>query len=125
EIEIADDDAQEAVEVVRDAAGELADRLEPLRPPLAFLRGDALGHVAAYEIVPLLRLGPDAGPAQRHDVAVLVDIPAVDVARELAAPGETHFVSGVFEVLVIDVGRGAAADHFLGPVTEDRERAGA
>ena len=45
QLEVADDDGQQVVEIVRDAAGELADRLHLLR--LAQLRlGFALGDVA-------------------------------------------------------------------------------
>ena len=45
--EIADDDGEQVVEVVRDAAGELADRLHLLRLPQLFLDQAALGEVAS------------------------------------------------------------------------------
>ena len=45
-VEIADDDGQQVVEVVRDAAGELADALHLLGLPQLLLGGPPLGQVA-------------------------------------------------------------------------------
>jgi hypothetical protein len=66
-----DDDREDVVEVVRDAAGELADRLHLLRLAQLALERDPLGHVAADEEILAVRLGPHAGPGERHRLAVL------------------------------------------------------
>ena len=63
----ADDDGEDVVEVVGDAAGQLADRLHLLGLAQLLLELDALGHVAADEEVLLLGLRPYADPGERHD----------------------------------------------------------
>src|SRR3546814_9799892 len=57
DLEPADDDREHIVEVVRDAAGELADRLHLLRLAQPRLGGLALGHFGAQRIVGTFKLG--------------------------------------------------------------------
>ena len=49
QVEVADDGGQQVVEVVRDAAGELADRLHLLRLTQHVFRASSLRHVAHHE----------------------------------------------------------------------------
>src|SRR3546814_7349112 len=69
---------QQVVEVMGDAAGQLADRFQPLGTAQAILLRIALGHVAADEEMLLFGFRPDAGPVQRHHVAVTMHVVAVD-----------------------------------------------
>ena len=98
----AGDDGQDVVEVVRDAAGELADRLHLLRLAELGFGGLLLGHVAADEVISPRRLRPCAGPVQRHRAAVLVDIACLEVALLPAAPRRAHLVAGVLEIVGVD-----------------------
>ncbi len=120
---IAQDDREQIVEVVGDAARELAHRLHLLRLPELLFGRHALGHVAADEEVLLLRLGPCAHPGQGHDVAFLVHIAAIEVAHAAAVPRQSHLRPRPLEIGRIDEVGGAAPDHLLGLVAEDRPRA--
>ena len=75
---------------MRDAASELTDGLHLLRLAKLAFEQDPLAHVAADEEILVIGLRPDAGPGQRHRVAVLVHIAAFEVARVPAAPGVPH-----------------------------------
>ena len=115
----ADDDGQDVVEVVGDPAGQLADGLHLLRLAQLLLQLDALRHVATDEEVLLVGLRPDTCPAERNDTTVLVDVTTVEVARELAAAREPHFVARILKIIGIEKLSGAAADHLMGSITED------
>ena len=78
--EIADDDGQQVVEVVRDAAGELADAFHLLRLPQPLFGGAPFGQIARdlgeadqLSIRVLNRIDDDARP---EPAAVLADAPA-------------------------------------------------
>ena len=62
----AGDHGQDVVEVVRDAAGQLADRVHLLDMPQLGFRRLLLRQVAADEEMPFHRLRPRAGPVQRN-----------------------------------------------------------
>ena len=68
DVEPADDDRQQVVEVVRDAAGQLAQRLHLLALAELLLRGLELGDVARFEQqiddLAVVARGP-AGPRRR------------------------------------------------------------
>jgi hypothetical protein len=83
------------------------------------------GHVAADEEVALLRLGPDAGPAQGHVVTILVDVARLEISGQLPAACRAHFLPGRLEIVRIDKGGAAPTDHLLRLVAEDRSTAGA
>jgi hypothetical protein len=123
QVEIADHDGQEIVEVVRDAAGELAHRLEPLRAAQPLLGRVALAHVAADEEVLVVGLGPDAGPGERHDLAVLVHVARLEIAHRVAAARQPHLVARPLEIVGIEVLRGVPADEVFGLVAEERAHA--
>ena len=89
----AGDDGQDVVEVVRDAAGQLADRVHLLRLPQLGFGGLLFGQVAADEEVAADRLRPRAGPVQRDRVAVLVDIARLETALLLSASRRAHLLA--------------------------------
>jgi hypothetical protein len=81
------------------------------------------GDVAPDEKVLLLRLRPDTGPAQGHDPPMLVDVAAIEIAGQPAAPRLPHLIARTLQVLGIkEVGR-TVADHLVGVVAEGRLRA--
>ncbi len=95
----AGDDGQDVVEVVGDAAGQLADRVHFLRLPELGLGGLLLGQVAADEEMPPHRLRPRSHPVQDHRVAVLVAVARLEIAHLLAATRRAHLVPGVVEIV--------------------------
>ena len=80
------DDGQNVVEVVRDAAGQLADRFHLLGLAVLRLRSLLLRQVTADEEMPPHRLRPCSHPGQRHRTSVLVDVARLEVAHLPAAP---------------------------------------
>ena len=77
DLAVAADHGQQVVEVVRHAAGELADGLHLLRLPELVLQHAALGHVAQHEQVPARQeLGPRAH-LEHAPAAVLLAVPDV------------------------------------------------
>src|SRR3546814_2879590 len=62
----------------------------------------ALGHVAADEEMLLFGFRPDAGPVQRHHVAVTMHVVAVEIAHQPAASRQPHFVAGFLQVVGMD-----------------------
>ena len=77
-VDPADDDREHIVEIVRDAAGELADRLHLLRLAQLLLGGGALGRLGAQPLVGLAQLAGaivhrllEARRAQRFAVGIL------------------------------------------------------
>ena len=119
----AGDHGQDIVEVVRDAAGELADRVHLLRMPQLGFRGLLLGQVAADEEMPADRLRPGAGPVQRDGLAVLVDIARLEIA--LLCPRRAARISlrVLFEIVGVDEFHRAVPDHVGGLIAEDRRGA--
>ena len=93
--EVADDDGEQVVEVVRDAAGELADRLHLLRLPQLLLDRAALGEVArdlgeAHDCAGLVvdRIDHDAGPEL---LTILAYAPRLGfVLAQRALPSSAH-----------------------------------
>ena len=109
----AGDHGQDVVEVVRDAAGQLADRVHLLNMPQLGFRGALLRQVAADEEMPSHRLRPGAGPVQRDGLAVLVDVAGLEVSLLLPAPRRAHLAARALEIVGVDEFDGAVADHFL------------
>ena len=110
------DDGEDIVEVVRHAAGQLADGFHLLRLAELGFGGLLLGQVAADEEVPPDRLGPGPHPCQHHRVAVLVDIARVEVAHLPAAPRRPHLLAGAVEIVRMDELDRAMPDHLFGPM---------
>ena len=73
--------------------------------------------------MPPLRLRPHADPLQRDGAAVLVHVAALEHARDALAPGPAHLGSGDVGIVGVNEADAGPADHLLGPVAEDRERA--
>ena len=122
----AGDDRQDVVEVVGDAAGELADRVHLLGLPELGFGGALLGDIAADEEMPPHRLGPAPHPVQRHDVlSIPVRIPRLETAHLQPAPRRAHFLPRALEIVGMDEVDRAAPDHLFGPVTQDVRHAGA
>ena len=119
----ADDDGQQIVEIVRDAAGHLPDRFHLLRLAQLPFQHQALGHVAADEEILPVRLGPDPGPGDRHRVTVLVQVAAFERARERAAARAPHFVARALQIVGENEVRRAASVHVFRRMAEDRARA--
>ena len=107
----AGDHGQDVVEVVRDAARQLADRIHLLRMAQLGFRGLLFGQVAADEEVAVDRLGPRSGPVQRNGLAVLVDIARLEIAHALSAARRPHLLAGVFEIVGMDELDRAVSDH--------------
>src|ERR1700739_3641051 len=79
--------------------------------------------VAADEEMPLLRLGPHAGPGQHYDTAVLMEGARVEVTRFAPATRRSHLIARPIKISAMDKFGCAVADHFLGLVTENCCRA--
>ncbi len=77
-------------------------------------------HVAADEEVLLLGLRPHTDPGERHDLAVLAHVAAVEIAHGAALPRQPHLVAGVLEVVGVEELDGALSDQLFGVVAEDR-----
>ena len=116
----AGDHGQDIVEVVRDAARELADRIHLLRMPQLGFRGLLFGQVAADEEVAADRLRPRPGPVQRDRLALLVDIARLEIALALSPSRRPHLLAGVFEIVGVDEFHRAVSDHVGGLIAEDR-----
>ena len=119
------DHGQDVVEVVRDAARELADRIHLLRMPHLGFRSLLFGQVPADEEVAADRLRPRPGPVQRDGLAFLVDIARLEIALALSPSRRPHLLSGVLEVVRVDEFHRAMSDHVGGLIAEDRGDAGA
>ncbi len=111
----AGDDGQDVVEVVRDAAGQLADRFHLLGLAVLRFRGLLFRQVAADEEMPPHRLRPRSHPGQRHRAAVLVDVARLEIAHLVAAPRRPHLVAGAVEIVGMDEFDRAVPDHFARP----------
>ena len=98
----AGDDGQYVVEVVGDAAGQLADGVHFLGLPDLGLRGLLLREIAADEEMAPHRLRPRPHPVQRHRVTVPVEVARLEVAHLPAAPRRAHLVAGVVEVVGVN-----------------------
>ena len=105
------DHGQDIVEVVRDAAGQLADRVHLLDMAHLRFRGLLLGQVAADEEMPPHRLRPRAHPVQRHRLSVLVDVTGLEAAHLPSAPRRTHLVARAVEIVGMDELHRALPDH--------------
>ena len=92
----AGDHGQDVVEVVRDAARQLADRVHLLRMAQLGFRGLLFGQVAADEEVAADRLRPRPGPVQRDGLAVLVDIARLEIALAAARAAPPASRGGCF-----------------------------
>ena len=110
---------QDIVEVVRDATGELADRIHLLRMPQLGFRSLLFGQVPADEEVAADRLRPRPGPVQRDRLALLVDIARLEIALALSASRRPHLPAGVFEIVGVDEFHRAVSDHVGGLIAED------
>ena len=89
------DDRQDIVEVMRDAAGELADRFHLLGLPDPVLRRDLVGQVADESV----EHEPVTAP-QRGDAQFDLDLPAVASQRlDLDTASEDRAFSGAQEAL--------------------------
>ena len=115
----AGDDGQDIVEVMRDAAGQLADGFHLLGLPELGFRGALFGEVAADEEMPSHRLRPCSHPGQRHGLAVLVDIAGLEVAHLPPAPRRPHLFTRAVEIVGMDEFDRAVPDHFVGPIAQD------
>src|SRR5580692_12298695 len=80
---------------------------------------DAVGHVAADEEELLLGHRPNAGPPQRHDMPVLVDVAALEIALSPVPSCGPHLVPDGIEVSGIDERPGIAADELVRAITEN------
>ena len=87
DLEGAGDDGQDVVEVVGDAAGQLADGLHLLRLAQLGFGGAFFREVAADEEVAPHRLGPRSHPVQHNLAAVLVDVARLEAAHLLSTAG--------------------------------------
>ena len=119
----AGDDGQNIVEVMRDAAGQLADRLHLLGLAELCFRGALFRKVAADEEVASHRLRPCPHPGQRHGLAILVDIARLEVAHEPSVSRRPHLRARAVEIVGMDEFDRAMPDHFFRPVTQDGHRA--
>src|SRR6185437_639081 len=110
-LDVGQDHHQDVVEIVRHAAGQLADRLHLLRLAQLLLTRLDLGDVAADEEVLAVGLRPHAGPDQRHRAAGAVDVAAPEIAHTVTAAGGAHLGAGRIQVLRVDeVAAGLAHD---------------
>ena len=112
--------------VQRDDAdhGGVEDRLLARQRTRELLLGELLlGHVAADEDVLLRDVGPHAGPGERHETAVVVDIARLEGALGAAAAHLPHVLAGVRQVFRVDEFDGAPADHLLRLEAQDVRRA--
>jgi hypothetical protein len=95
-------------------------RFADLEGSLGRLEG---GDVASNEKVLLFGFGPHTGPPQGHDPAILVHVPALEVARLPAVARRAHLVSRAVEILRVQELCGAVPDHLVGVVPQDENRA--
>jgi hypothetical protein len=113
------DDGQNIVEVVRDAAGQLADGFHFLSLPELGFRGLLFREVAADEEMPPHRLRPCSHPGQRHRVPVPVDIAGLEIAHLPPAPRRAHLCPRAVEIVGMNELERAMSDHLLGPIAQD------
>ena len=109
----AGDDGQHIVEIVGDAAGQLADGVHLLDLPELRLGGLLLGEVAADEEMALHRLRPGAHPVQRDLVTVVVVVARLEAALDRATPRRAHLAARLLEVIGVNELDGAVPDHVL------------
>ena len=83
EAEVADDDGEQVVEIMRDAAGQLADRLQPLHLPQR--AGDALALLDLGDELPIA--GGELGRALAHAVFQRL-VEAAQLGLRVAAVGQ-------------------------------------
>ena len=121
----AGDHRQDVVEVVGDAAGQLADRFHLLGLAELGFRGLLFRQVPADEEMPPHRLRPVSHPGQRHRVPVLVEVAGLEIAHLPAAPRQPHFVARAVEIVGMDEFDRGVPDHFRGLIAQDGHRAGA
>ena len=100
EIERPDDPGQEIVEVVRDAAGQLPDRLHFLGLPELLFQVLTLGDVAADAIQHVA--SPRDGPVDPAKSPIFRTDPHVEVAPRLLGLQERDLVTEEGEVLLVD-----------------------
>ena len=81
ELRHADDHGEDIVEVVGDAASQLANRLHLLGMAQLLFQRDAIRHVAPDKEMLLVGFRPNPLPAQRNDAAVFVYVAAIKVAH--------------------------------------------
>ena len=102
DLDRAGDDGQDVVEVVGDAAGQLADRLHLLRLAELRLRGAASRSGRGRRrnaAAPAPTMFP---PGQRHRLAVLVEVARLEVAHLPAATRRAHLVARAVEIVGMD-----------------------
>ncbi|MFK4673424.1 hypothetical protein ABIF37_005827 [Bradyrhizobium diazoefficiens] len=121
----AGDDGQHVVEVVGDAAGQLADRIHLLDLPELGFGGLLLGEVAADEEMAPHRLGPGAHPVQRNLVTIVVIVARLEAALDRAAPGRAHLAARFLEVIRVDELDRTVPDHVVRAEAEDVLHTGA
>ena len=99
QLAVARDRGQEVVEVVRDAAGQPADRLQLLRLAEILLEAVALGHVLDLgdEVERVVVRVPDEGDGEEHrdEVALAVDIALLQLVPARLAREEPAHVGEV------------------------------
>lgn len=124
EVQVARDHLQQVVEVVRDAAGKLANRLHLLRLAQLLLRGLKVGgglllgrHVAATGVDQPL-LGP-RDPRDPPVAAVVVAHAVVLAGQQAVGRGGQSAAAGVGFVGVVEF-EVAAADHLVRQPAQDR-----
>ena len=122
--DVGHDDHEDVVEVVRHAAGQLADRLHLLGLPKLLLGMVVVRHVAADEVVLAIGLRPNRHPVQRNRTAILVDIAAAEMPDGSAAASRAHLVAGCLEIIGKSECRARLADHFFRPIAQHLDRAG-
>ena len=115
----AGDHGQDVVEVVRDAARQLADRIHLLHVPKLGFRGLLFRQVAADEEVAADRLRPRPGPVQRNGLASLVDIARLEIAFVLSPSRRSHLAPRVFEIVGVDELHRAVPDHVRRLIAEN------
>src|SRR5437868_10295094 len=71
----------------------------------------------------LLAGRPHAGPRQRNDSAIAVDVAALEVSHQTATAREAHLLTRTVEILGVEEIGGAAPDQLLGAIAEYRQRA--
>ena len=111
------------LEIVGDAAGQLADRVHFLNLPDLGFGGLPFGQVAPDEEMAPDRLRPGAHPGQCYRMAFLVDVAGLEITHLAAVPRRPHFIARVFEIVRVDEFHGAAPDHLGRLVTDDGLRA--
>ena len=113
DLAIAEDDREQIVEVVRDAAGELPDGIHALGLGRALLQLVLLGHVAADAIAGLVFLDPGHGPEHGDDGSVGPDMAIAHREQELACRPQAIVPDRQGAIVVMDEIEPGAADQFL------------